>query len=138
MTLYWQIRGTQLRPVYFSAWAPRLGTPDTAYAMIASLSQHDALDVTSVGRRNPRAQQRAAEAAGAAVMCRYLIKDRLDRTGARWSPQGAEAVLRLRALRTSVRLLGLSPRPRIAVQPRVPLRRPAATQPATSPEPVEA
>jgi hypothetical protein len=33
--------------------------------------------------------------------CRYLVKDRMDRTGARWSLQGAEAVLRLRALRTS-------------------------------------
>lgn len=32
--------------------------------------------------------------------CRYLVKDRMDRTGARWSLRGAEAVLRLRALRT--------------------------------------
>jgi hypothetical protein len=30
--------------------------------------------------------------------CRYLIKDRMDITGARWSLKGAEAVLRLRAL----------------------------------------
>ena len=30
--------------------------------------------------------------------CRYLIKDRMDLTGARWSLQGAEAVLRLRSL----------------------------------------
>jgi hypothetical protein len=30
--------------------------------------------------------------------CRYLVKDRMDRTGARWSLAGAEAVLRLRAL----------------------------------------
>jgi hypothetical protein len=33
--------------------------------------------------------------------CRHLIKDRLDITGARWSVDGAEAVLRLRALRSS-------------------------------------
>jgi hypothetical protein len=33
--------------------------------------------------------------------CRYLVKDRMDRTGARWSLEGAEAVLRLRALRAS-------------------------------------
>jgi hypothetical protein len=33
--------------------------------------------------------------------CRYLVKDRMDRTGARWSLRGAEAVLRLRALRTN-------------------------------------
>jgi hypothetical protein len=30
--------------------------------------------------------------------CRHLIGDRLDITGARWSLQGAEAVLKLRAL----------------------------------------
>jgi len=33
--------------------------------------------------------------------CRHLIKDRMDLTGARWSLEGAEAVLRLRALRAS-------------------------------------
>jgi hypothetical protein len=33
--------------------------------------------------------------------CRYLIKDRMDITGARWGLERAEAVLRLRALRTS-------------------------------------
>jgi hypothetical protein len=33
--------------------------------------------------------------------CRYLIKDRMDITGARWGLVAAEAVLRLRALKTS-------------------------------------
>ncbi len=33
--------------------------------------------------------------------CRYVVKDRMDRTGARWSLTGAEAVLRLRAVRAS-------------------------------------
>ena len=33
--------------------------------------------------------------------CRHLVKDRMEVTGARWSLQGAEAVLRLRALRSS-------------------------------------
>jgi hypothetical protein len=33
--------------------------------------------------------------------CRYLIKDRMDITGARWSLEGAEAVLRLRSLHVS-------------------------------------
>jgi len=33
--------------------------------------------------------------------CRYLVKDRMDRTGARWSLTGAEAVMRLRAVRSS-------------------------------------
>lgn len=30
--------------------------------------------------------------------CRYLIKDRMDRTGSRWGLAGAEAILKLRAL----------------------------------------
>jgi len=33
--------------------------------------------------------------------CRHLVKDRMDLTGARWSLDGAEAILRLRALRAS-------------------------------------
>ena len=33
--------------------------------------------------------------------CRHLVKDRMAVTGARWSLNGAEAVLRLRALRSS-------------------------------------
>lgn len=33
--------------------------------------------------------------------CRHLVKDRLDITGARWSVGGAEAVLKLRALRSN-------------------------------------
>jgi hypothetical protein len=33
--------------------------------------------------------------------CRHLVKDRMAVTGARWSLDGAEAVLRLRALRSS-------------------------------------
>ena len=33
--------------------------------------------------------------------CRYLVADRLDITGARWGLEGAEAVLKLRALRSN-------------------------------------
>ncbi|MDQ6617330.1 MAG: ISKra4 family transposase [Actinomycetota bacterium] len=33
--------------------------------------------------------------------CRYLVADRMDITGARWSVQGAEAVLKLRAVRSN-------------------------------------
>jgi hypothetical protein len=33
--------------------------------------------------------------------CRYLVKDRLALTGARWSLAGAEAVLKLRAVKVS-------------------------------------
>jgi hypothetical protein len=33
--------------------------------------------------------------------CRHLVRDRMEITGARWSLEGAEAVLRLRSLRAS-------------------------------------
>ena len=33
--------------------------------------------------------------------CRHLVKDRMDITGARWGLPGAEAILRLRALRSN-------------------------------------
>jgi hypothetical protein len=33
--------------------------------------------------------------------CRHLVKDRMDRTGARWGLPGAEAILKLRALRAN-------------------------------------
>jgi hypothetical protein len=33
--------------------------------------------------------------------CRYLVADRMDITGARWGLDGAEAVLKLRALRAN-------------------------------------
>ena len=33
--------------------------------------------------------------------CRHLVKDRMDITGARWGLAGAEAVLKLRALRSN-------------------------------------
>lgn len=33
--------------------------------------------------------------------CRHLVKDRMDITGARWGLNGAEAILKLRALRTN-------------------------------------
>ena len=33
--------------------------------------------------------------------CRHLVKDRLDLTGSRWGLEGAEAILKLRALRSN-------------------------------------
>lgn len=33
--------------------------------------------------------------------CRYLVKDRMELTGARWSVEGAEAILKLRAIKIS-------------------------------------
>jgi hypothetical protein len=32
---------------------------------------------------------------------RYVVRDRMDMTGARWSVKGAEAVLKLRAVRAN-------------------------------------
>ncbi len=33
--------------------------------------------------------------------CRHLVKDRMDITGARWGLDGAEAILKLRAIRSN-------------------------------------
>ena len=33
--------------------------------------------------------------------CRHIVKDRMDLTGARWGLHGAEAILKLRALRSN-------------------------------------
>lgn len=33
--------------------------------------------------------------------CRYIVRDRFDITGARWSLHGAEAILKLRAVRAN-------------------------------------
>jgi hypothetical protein len=33
--------------------------------------------------------------------CRHLVKDRMDSTGARWGLPGAEAILKLRAIRSN-------------------------------------
>jgi hypothetical protein len=45
-----------------------------------------------------KAAQRTKSVQGA---CRHLVKDRMDLTGARWRLQSAEAVLKLRSLRSS-------------------------------------
>ncbi len=39
--------------------------------------------------------------AGIEGACRHLIKDRMDITGARWGLESAEAILKLRYLRSS-------------------------------------
>jgi hypothetical protein len=56
--------------------------------------------------------------------CRHLVKDRMDLTGARWGLHGAEAVLKLRALRCNgdFDTYWLPPRPRTATRPPDPLR----------------
>ena len=57
--------------------------------------------------------------------CRYLVRDRMELTGARWRLVGAEAVLKLRAPRAQRRLrcvLELPRSPRVRAQPRPALR----------------
>ena len=57
---------------------------------------------------------------------RHLVKDRMDITGARWGLAGAEAILKLRAIRSNGDFdtyLGLPPRPRTTPQPRPTLRK---------------
>ena len=57
--------------------------------------------------------------------CRYLVRDRMELTGARWRLVGAEAVLKLRALRASGDfrcVLGLPRSARVRAEPRPALR----------------
>ena len=59
--------------------------------------------------------------------CRHLVKDRMDITGARWGLAGAEAILKLRAIKANgdfERVLALPPRPRTTPRPRSPLPQP--------------
>jgi hypothetical protein len=84
-------------------WAERRDLDDAARKAIA----------TACGYLSDRARTRLMHYAGALEeglpiatgviegACRYVVKDRMDRTGARWSLTGAEAVLRLRAVRAS-------------------------------------
>ena len=58
--------------------------------------------------------------------CRYLVRDRMELTGARWRLVGAEAVLKLRALRASGDFdayLGLPRSSRVRAEPRPAIRR---------------
>jgi len=48
-----------------------------------------------------RAQREARLPAVIEGACRHIVKDRMDLTGARWGLEGAEAVLKLRVLRSN-------------------------------------
>ena len=66
--------------------------------------------------------------------CRHLVKDRMDITGARWGLAGAEAILKLRAIKANGDfddLLALPPRPRTTPRPRSPLPQPRHPSPMT-------
>lgn len=114
---YEALRGRQgpsgLGPVMFSreVWAAlRAGTLDAGGALLHEDRLHD-LGWWFNGRflkHRTRLHYDRALAAGLPTAteviegaCRHLVKDRMDRTGARWSLQGAEAVLRLCSLRSS-------------------------------------
>lgn len=92
------------------------GTPasDVAAGMTRSATLHglanrDAVDTCAGYLRKHRGRLQYADALRDGLpiatgviegACRYIVRDRMDRTGARWSLQGAEAVLKLRALRS--------------------------------------
>lgn len=82
----------------------------TRSATLQQLDKREAVDVCAAYLRKYRDLLHYSDALTAGLpiatgviegACRYLVRDRMDRTGARWSLQGAEAVLKLRALRTS-------------------------------------
>ena len=53
----------------------------------------------SGGPQGPKSTRSSEEPIEGA--CRHLVKDRMDLTGARWGLSDAEAILRLRALRSN-------------------------------------
>jgi hypothetical protein len=55
-------------------------------------------DQHPVGHLRPGGEHKPFGIEGA---CRYLVAGRMDITGARWGLDGAEAVLKLRALRSN-------------------------------------
>ena len=79
----------------------------TRSATLHSLTNRAAVDECARYLRNNRELLRYADALAGGLpiatgviegACRYLVRDRMDKTGARWSLCGAEAVLKLRAL----------------------------------------
>ncbi len=95
------------------------GGPDAAIAIAAAL-RHAAAGLGRARRRAaeatagyleakaPHLDYPAALAAGWPIAtgviegaCRYLVKDRMDITGARWGTETADAILRLRAIRAN-------------------------------------
>jgi hypothetical protein len=82
----------------------------TRSATLQRIERRDPVDKCAEYLRKHRAFLRYAEALKQGLpiatgviegACRHLVKDRMDRTGARWSLKGAEAILRLRALHAS-------------------------------------
>jgi hypothetical protein len=79
-------------------------------ATLQQLESRDAVDVCADYLTKYRELTRYADALREGLpiatgviegACRYIVRDRMDKTGARWSVAGAEAVLQLRALRTN-------------------------------------
>jgi hypothetical protein len=79
-------------------------------ATLQQLENRDGVDVCADYLTKYRDLTRYADALRAGLpiatgviegACRYIVRDRMDKTGARWSVAGAEAVLKLRALRTN-------------------------------------
>lgn len=79
-------------------------------ATLQMLEKRDAVDTCAgyLCKYKKLLNYKAALAAGFPIAtgviegaCRYIVRDRMDKTGARWSLLGAEAILKLRALRRS-------------------------------------
>jgi hypothetical protein len=96
--------GEVARTIYW--WATRPQQPALTEQALASIDK--ACSYLSNRTRTRIMHYQEALAAGLPIAtgviegaCRYLVNDRMDRTGARWSLTGAEAVLCLRALKAS-------------------------------------
>jgi hypothetical protein len=71
-------------------------------ALLTALGDRGALAELKTHQRGPRVALRAKQPDGVYQgACRHLVKDRMDITGARWRLDGAEAILKLRAIRTN-------------------------------------
>jgi hypothetical protein len=70
-------------------------------AAVALLDEHAATTICRVCRLHPRTLQEPIATGVIEGACRYLVKDRIELTGARWRLEGAEAVLQLRSLHAS-------------------------------------
>lgn len=94
------------RPVAFVVSGLRKMASDRGHAPKARKALRECanyLDHNSLGADYARALAAGYPIATGNIegACRYLIRDRLDITGARWSIAGAEAVIRVRALMKS-------------------------------------
>ena len=97
----------RLRMLLDGVSASNVAAGMTRSATLQDLERREAVDACAAYLRNHRDIMNYADALRDGLpiatgviegACRYLIRDRMDKTGARWSLRGAEAVLKLRAI----------------------------------------